>query len=150
MKLNTFQDILRFAIEREIDAACSYAHLDSKAGSQGQKTMLRELEAEEKNHRKLLEDVLEGKAVPLPEAAVPDLKLSDYLLEEKIGAESTLQDLLIFAAKKEAKSVSLYTKLSSLSSLPEQKRLFDFLAGQEKVHKLRLEEQYEKNILQEN
>jgi rubrerythrin len=61
-----------------------------------------------------------------------------------------LQDLLIFAAKKEAKAVQLYTRLAGQSKNREQKDLFEFLVKQEKSHKLKLEMEYEKHILQED
>ena len=81
---------------------------------------------------------------------VADLKISDYLVAEPLQADMSFQDLLIFAAKKEQKAVELYTVLMDLVSSPEQKKLFEFLAMQEKVHKLKLESEYEKRVLQED
>jgi rubrerythrin len=60
------------------------------------------------------------------------------------------QDLLIFAAKKEKKAADLYIDLAKRSLSKEQKALFEFLAKQEKSHKLRLELEYEKHVLWED
>jgi rubrerythrin len=60
------------------------------------------------------------------------------------------QDLLIFAAKKEQKAMELYSDLADKSKKKEQKKLFDFLAMQEKSHKLKLETEYEKHVLWED
>jgi len=60
------------------------------------------------------------------------------------------QDLLIFAAKKEKRAALLYSDLAKKSLNREQKSLFEFLAKQEKAHKLRLELEYEKHVLWED
>jgi len=146
----TMTDILRFAIEREEDAARSYAELAQKTGRSGLQTLLLELQAEEINHKKLLEEVAEGKSAACPGGDVLDLKISDYLIEEPLDAGSRIQDLLIFAARKEAKAAALYARLLSESSAAEHKSLFEFLVQAEKRHKLRLEQEYEKQVLQED
>ena len=77
-----------------------------------------------------------------------DLKISDYLVEEPPSAEMTFQDLLIFAAKKEQSAVEMYSKLAERSKSDELKKLFAFLVEQEKDHKLKLESEYEKHVLE--
>ena len=81
---------------------------------------------------------------------VTDLKISDYLVEEPPDAEMNFQDLLIFAAKKEQKAAELYSELARKSDPKDQKKLFEFMAAQEKSHKLKLEAEYEKRVLQED
>jgi rubrerythrin len=146
----TVYDVLQFAIQREIEAAKGYGEMARKAKNPGLKTMLLELESEEQNHKKLLDDLAAGKIVPLPTGEVEDLRISDYLIEEPMEEGSSLQDLLIFAAKKEAKAVGLYTRLLGECPLPQQKRFFEFLIQQEKSHKLKLEKEYETIVLQED
>ena len=146
----TMTDILRFAIEREEEAARSYAELAQKAGRSGLQTLLLELRAEEVHHKKLLQEVVAGKSAALPGRDVPDLKISDYLIEEPLDAGSRIQDLLIFAARKEAKAAAFYARLLSESSAAEHKSLFQFLVQEEKRHKLKLEQEYEKQVLQED
>jgi len=146
----TVHDVLQFAIQGEIEAAKGYGEMARKTKTPGLKTMLLELQSEEQNHKKLLEDLAAGKVVPLPTGEIEDLRISDYLIEGPLDEGSSLQDLLIFAAKKEAKAVELYTRLLGECPLPEQKRLFEFLIQQEKSHKLKLEKEYETTILQED
>ena len=146
----TMTDILRFAIEREEEAARSYAELAQKTGRSGLQTLLLELRAEEVHHKKLLEELVAGKSATLPGRDVPDLKISDYLIEEPLDAGSRIQDLLIFAARKEAKAVALYARLLRESSSAEHKSLFQFLVQEEKKHKLKLEQEYEQQVLQED
>jgi rubrerythrin len=62
----------------------------------------------------------------------------------------TFQDLLIFAAKKEQEAVDLYSNLEENAEDDELKKLFQFLAQQEKAHKLKLEKEYEEHVLEED
>jgi rubrerythrin len=149
-KCLTVQEALRFAVQREIEAAEGYGEMARKTKDPSLKTLLLELQSDEQNHRKLLEDLAAANIVPLMTGNVEDLRISDYLIEEPLGEGSGFQGLLIFAAKKEAKAVELYAKLRDECSRPEQKRLFEFLIQQEKSHKLKLEKEYEAYVLQED
>jgi len=98
-----------------------------------------------------------GRAVPEAEALrqlgaayVPDLHIVDALADETLAADMSVQDMLIFAAKKEAQAVALYESLARLAGGSDHQKLFLFLAGQEREHKLRLEVEYEDQILREN
>jgi len=146
----SMSDILRFAIQREEEAAQAYGDWAQKTSRQSLQILFLELQAEEINHRQLLQKVAKGKSLPLLEPKVQDLKISDYLVGEPIDAESGFQDLLIFAAKKESKAVELYTQLFNKSTAAELKHLFEFLIQQEKKHKLKLEQEYDKRVLQED
>jgi len=148
--MKTISDILKFAIQREEEAARAYGELARTTTDAGLKVLLLDLQSDEVNHRKLLRELFTSDDFPRVKGAVLDLKISDYLVDEPIGADSRMQDVLIFAAKKEARAAELYDRLLGLSSHPKHKRLFQFLAQQEKTHKLKLEQIYEKQVYQEN
>jgi rubrerythrin len=94
---------------------------------------------------------LDGAALPAAiSAGVKDLRISDYIVDEPLGDDPSFQDLLIFAAKKEAKAAALYGDLAARASEAAQKKLFEYLVGQEKAHKMRLEQEYEKYVLTED
>ena len=150
MKFSTFAEILQFAIKREEEAARGYAGLRKMARDEGVKKLLLDLEEEEKNHKKILQGLTQGKMETSAAEDVQDLKISDYLVEEPLSPEVNFQELLIFAAKKEKKAAELYHDLAKISEIKEQKKLFEFLSKQEKTHKLRLELEYEKHILWED
>jgi len=150
MELSTFAEILQFAIKREEEAARGYAGLRKMARDEGVKKLLLDLEEEEKNHKKILQGLTQGKMETSAAEDVQDLKISDYLVEEPLSPEVNFQELLIFAAKKEKKAAELYHDLAKISEIKEQKKLFEFLSKQEKTHKLRLELEYEKHILWED
>lgn len=148
MDLKSYNDIIKFAISREEAAIDAYGDMSEKAKTPGLKELLLELQSEEKNHKKLLEDISEEQIATFKTEEVIDLKISDYLTEEPPSADMTFQDLLIIAAKKEQEAVELYTKLGEGSDNAELKKLFDFLIAQEKTHKLKLESEYEKHVLE--
>ncbi len=146
--MKSYDDIIKFAIQREEAAIKAYGDLSETAKTPGLKEMLLELQSEEKNHKKLLQDITEEQIASFPKEEVIDLKISDYLTEEPPSEDMNFQDLLIFAAKKEQDAVELYTKLREGAESNELKELFDFLIIQEKSHKLKLEKEYEKYVLE--
>jgi len=148
--VQTFEDIIEFAIKREEEAVKAYGDMADIAKTPGLKKLLLDLQEEEKNHKKLLQEVTKEKIESLEIEDVTDLKISDYLIEESPSADVNFQDVLILAAKKEQKAVELYSNLERKVKKKELKKLFEFLIQQEKSHKLRLEEEYEKHILEVN
>lgn len=149
-RFQTIDDILSFAIEREEEAYALYGKMIVTARTPGLKQFLDELMGEEKKHKKLLLEIAEGSTADLEPAKVTDLKISDYLVAEPINPDMGFQDLLIFAARKEHKTVLLYSALAQRSAKDQHRKLFEYLAGQERTHKLRLESEYEKYILGED
>jgi len=150
METKTFEQVIEFAIQREEEAIKAYGNMIEIAETPGLKTLLAELQDEERNHKKLLQELTEEKAESLKAEDVIDLKISDYLVEESPSADMTFQDLLILAAKKEQMAVDLYSGLAQEAKEEEIKKLFEFLVMQEKSHKLKLEKEYETRVLDEN
>jgi rubrerythrin len=150
MKFGSLKGVINFAIRREEEAAKSYGKLCRIAEDEAAKKLLADLQQEEKNHKRILQGLTKAKVRASATKDVKDLMISDYLVEEPLTPEMNFQDLLIFAAKKETKAVALYSDLAKKSMTKEQKALFEFLAKQEKTHKLRLELEYEKHVLLED
>lgn len=149
-KFKNMGDIVAFAVEREEEAARGYGRMAALAKSESLRLLLQDLKAEEESHKRLLLGLSSAGTAGLKAAAVPDLRISDYLVEAPLNAEMSLQDLLIFAAKKEQKAVELYGRLLALAETGDQKKLFELLVSQEKQHKLKLETEYENRMLWEN
>ena len=149
-RFESFRDIISFAINREIEAARSYGELAAMATVPGMKKLLLELQADEENHRRILENLTEDQIKSIELSPVPDHRISDYIVEESLSSEMTFQDLLVFAAQKEKKAADLYGHLARMATTSEEKKIFEFLVGQEQAHKFKLESEYEKRILEEN
>jgi rubrerythrin len=150
MKFSGFDDVIQFAIHREEEAAKTYGDMLQIAKDEAARKLLLDLQEDEKNHKRVLQGLTRVKAEAAAFKDVRDLKISDYLVEEPLDAEMNFQDLLIFAAKKEKRAAELYKDLAKKSKSKEQEALFEFLAKQEKSHKLRLELEYEKHVLWED
>jgi len=146
--MQTFEDFIEFAVKREEEAINAYGDIAGIAKTPGLKKLLLDLQEEEKNHKKLLQDITEEKIESLEIREVSDMKISDYLVEEPPSPDMNFQDLLILAAKKEQKAVDLYSDMERKVNEKELKKLFQFLVQQEKTHKLKLEEEYEKHVLE--
>ncbi|MBE3110614.1 MAG: ferritin family protein [Acidobacteria bacterium] len=149
-RFRSVADIIAFAVEREKEAADGYGRMAGLARTPGLREFLLFLRQEEEAHRRLLEGLTEEELDGLVPAFVPDLRLIDYLVEEKLTDDMSLQELLIFAAQKEKKAAELYDTLARMAEASGHHRVFEFLAGQERAHKLKIEAEYEKNVLQEN
>jgi rubrerythrin len=146
--MNTFNEVIDFAIKREEDAIQGYGSMIEVAKTPGISKLLQELQEEERKHKELLQELTEGKVESYVLTRIIDLKISDYLEEDTLEAEMDFQQLLIFAAKKEQNAVKLYSKLAEEAESGELKKLFEFLVEQEKSHKLKLETEYEKHVLE--
>jgi rubrerythrin len=145
-----FKEIIEFAIRREEEAARSYQEMAGQAKTEDLRKMLLELEADEKSHKTMLQNITETKVRSSKAAPIHDLKISDYLVDENLAPDVDIQGLLIFAAHKELKAFNLYSALAKKARSPEEKKVFEFLATQEKSHKLKLETEYDKHILTED
>ncbi|MBM3188424.1 MAG: hypothetical protein FJZ90_06850 [Chloroflexi bacterium] len=151
---NPIQDILRTAIQREIDAYTLYNTTAERVDASHSKELLQDLAAQELGHRKRLESLLAGNVFRVISRAqrkkVQDLKLTDYLVEVPLTPDSDFQDILIVAGKREKASHDLYAALAKVSEDPETTKLFEFLANEELTHKNRVETLYEDIVYKDN
>jgi rubrerythrin len=144
------KEILAFAIRREVEAAQGYDDMAARASTPGLRELLLELKGEEENHRRLLENVASEGVLEAAAPLAPDMGLSDALADVPLAADLTFQELLIFAARKEKKAVELYVGLARRPELAAHRKVFDFLAAQERTHKVKLEAAYEERVLTED
>ncbi len=148
--VKSFNDILEFAIEKEQEAADLYRDLGEKSDRAGTKEMFLELSRQEEGHKARLQAMDRDAFPEKGNAEIPDLKIVDYLSPVEIGPDSSYQDVLIFAMKREGDAVALYSRLANDAGDEAGKNLFLTLAEEEKKHKLRLETEYDDNVLKEN
>ncbi|MBN1254377.1 MAG: hypothetical protein JXA50_03810 [Deltaproteobacteria bacterium] len=94
---------MTFAIRREHDARELYLMFQDRVKDAGAKTLLEDLAKQELGHKNLLENVLKGGMIERigGEKKVADLHVSDYIIAEDIDSDSSLQDVMLFAIKKE-------------------------------------------------
>jgi len=148
MRLNSPDEILRFAIRKEADAAAFY-RMAADRSDPGIRKTFEELAKEEEGHKKKLEgfDLKKIEQMELKEAK--GLGLSEMLEDVPYSPDMSYADLLRMAIKNEEKSQKLYTSTSQIVTEPMLKKLLLILGQEESIHKERLEKIYDKEILKE-
>lgn len=150
MTASPIEEIINFAIDKEREAIAFYETLAGKAGDPVMKDAILSMADEERKHEKLLMNLTPKKLQFVRDTKQEDLKLSNYLVETPFTKDSTYQDLLIIAMKREEKSHALYSELEQRASDDATRKLFTLLKGEELKHKARLEKEYEERVMWED
>ncbi len=148
MKLTSMEEILKFAIRKEADAAAFY-RMAADRSNPGVKKTFEELAKEEDGHKRRLElfDPKTIEKVKIKETR--GLGLSELMEDVPFSSEMSYADLMRMAIKNEEKSQRLYAVTAQAVEEPALKKLLLILAQEESTHKERLEKIYDKEILQE-
>jgi len=144
--MDKLSEILKFAIDREIEAAEFYRNLKERISNVPAKTMLDEFEKMELSHADLLKTMDINQVSNYNQQKVNNLKLSDYMVEPVLHEESSFQDILVVAMIREEAAAKLYSELSNQAENTNVKNLFLKLADEELKHKLSLETLYDEKI----
>jgi len=142
-----FKEIIQFAIDKEIEAFNFYTGASQNTKYSGGKELFLSLAKEEEGHRKLLENLNMEKVSQKRIEKVPDLHISDYMVEVEMNPSLSYADTLRIAMKREEKSLKLYNDMKDSNTDEDLKKLFTLLANEENKHKLKLEKIYDDEIL---
>ncbi|MDP8224410.1 MAG: ferritin family protein [Candidatus Lernaella stagnicola] len=145
-------EVYAFAIERERDAQTFYQEAAEVVTNPGARTLLADLYEEEVDHERILTEAREGGQVELvgkPRGFV-ELGLAEMMPDVKVLPQSTVQDILIRAIKKEAFAVEFYKAATAQTDDETAKKLFARLVEEETQHKAMLETWYDDHILRDN
>lgn len=147
MDENKFNEMIQFAIAREIESVNFYTRASQMVKHSGTQELFLDFVKQEEGHRKKLEGVRQGKVALAHIRNIPDLKMSDYLVETELKADSSYADILRIAMKREERSVRLYRDLQEKNLDEALRNLFAFLVQEESKHKYYLEKLYDDEIL---
>lgn len=154
MSVWTVDAILNRALLIEKQSYDIYVQAQQKAKTAEAKAVLKELAQEELKHRKKILTALQnkGETLDLGSASehVQDLGIVDWLRDVTLSDESTYQEILIFAGKREKEYHEYYSELAERFGESRLGKLFSSLAKEELRHKNLIEKEYERSILQEN
>lgn len=150
--LNTFNDVLKVAIQKEEDAVDFYTKASAIVKESSTKEMLKEFIREEKRHIALLQDAHSNETMEkVGKKSLPQsMNLTKYLVGGTISDTSTSQDIMIIAMKKEESAIVFYSDYQSTFKGTGLEDLFQSLCNMEKEHKDRLELEYEKIFMPDN
>lgn len=145
MNLKSVDDILVYAIEKENEAVKFYTDLSNKENFKSVKETFQGFAKEEQKHADLLSGLStdKSKVNDYELKAIPDLKISDYLVEAEYKEGMFMQDILRIAMKREEQAVKLYKDLAGKTKNGEMIKVLNMLAQEEAKHKLGLETMYD-------
>jgi rubrerythrin len=144
------KNVLERAIQSEENSYRLYSQLSQRVERPETKKLLQGLAAQELGHKKLLEGVdLESIGTAKPVKLPEEKTLSDFLEPTPISADSTIQDVILFAIRKEQSAYEFYKRMSEYAPTAQIKALFERLTGEELKHKENLESLYEEMFMRE-
>jgi len=142
-----FKKIIQFAIQRESESMDFYDKASKMVKHSGTKDLFLDFMKQEEGHKRKLEEVRVGKIVLGKIEKIPDLKVSDYMVETELKPDISYGDILRIAMKREERSVKLYTDLNEKNQDESFKNLFTFLIQEESKHKYYIEKLYDDEVL---
>ncbi|MBN1338327.1 MAG: ferritin family protein [Bacteroidales bacterium] len=143
MKTPDYKEILKMAINNEIEAYEFYLQAAGKSKSENMKSTFNELAEEELSHRKTLEGFLSDESLKLNfRESKADYKVSETVELPPLTGDMSFLDGITLAMKKEEEAMAMYKEFAEASGSMEQKNTFLQLANMEQGHKVKLEELY--------
>ena len=143
-EFKSVDEILEYAIGREVAARDFYELLASRTENQHLRVMMEQLAVEERRHRQMLETELmkRGRVVRDTERVGESEKCNDdEFLESALHMEQRV--LLQMAIGRESKSFRLYVDLAQLAESEELQETFLTLAEEEARHRVLFELEYD-------
>jgi len=148
MRLNSLDEVLRFAIRKEADAAAFY-RMAADRSNPGVKKTFEELAREEDGHKTKLEGFDVKKIDKMALKETKGMGLSEVMEDVPFSSDMSYADLIRMAIKNEEKSQQLYLSTAKMVKEPTLKKLLLILAQEESTHKEKLEKIYDQEILKE-
>jgi rubrerythrin len=148
-EFGSIDEVLEFAVDREIEANQLYEDLAARAENPTMRKVFEDFAKEELGHKAKLEAMKISIVMVQPEK-VSDLKIADYIVDVEASEEMDYKDVLVLAMKKEKASFNLYKDLAEEVEDEAQRQMFLLLAQEEARHKLCFEIEYDNVILKED
>jgi len=142
------EEMVRFAIDKEIEAAAFYENLASKVKNPVMKDAVLSMADEERKHQRILSNLTPKQISGFTEPTIEDFKISDYIVEQPVTPDITYPDLLVIAMKREEKAHQMYAELEQRAGDDATRKVFTLLKTEELKHKRKLETEYEENVLE--
>lgn len=143
MQFSSLEEIVKFAIEKEKEAAVFYENASKEEIFSGSKQMFKDFANEERKHQKMLENLDQKVMTAYEPKKIMDLKRSDYLDEMEYKKGMGFREILTIGMKREEKAMKLYSDLEQRSDNANYKKIFRMLGDEEAKHKLGLETMYD-------
>jgi len=136
-KMDSVDEILEFAIAREIEAYQLYMYLSQWVDNPEISRICEEFAAEELEHKSKLELELMKRGEVVTNF---DIQMKTAIMEKAVNMD--YKELLAFAMEKEQTSIDLYTQLANITADKESRETLLAIIEEEAHHKKRFEEEY--------
>ena len=147
MDFKSLDDILDFAISKEVEAEQFYLSLCDEESLSGNRELFQDFAKEERKHADLLESLKAGGVVEGVDDYqfkwIKDIKRSDLVLDIAYEKGMNYRDILMLAIKREEKALKLYNDLLDRAETDSREKVFKILCQEEAKHKLALESMYD-------
>jgi rubrerythrin len=141
-EFRSVDEVLDFAIRREIAAHQFYDELAQWAERPEAAALFEELATDELQHKKRLEAIKAGQ-VAIRDEEVGSLGIADSIEAAEPKANLTYVQALVMAMQREKEAFRLYKRLASIARNQDVRDILSKLAQEEAEHKLRLEIEYD-------
>ena len=151
--MQSFEEIIQFAICHEESEAAFYEQLANRSNSTDQKNALLAQAAEERDHKRRLEEILANQK--LPSSSSNTTKPSPMQFKTYLKPRETqdglldYEDALLLSVQQERDAEAFYRELATHVDNPGLKKTILFLAEQEGKHAHQLEKEMD-NAIKEN
>ena len=135
--IDSVDEILEFASAREVEAHQLFIYIAAHMAGPEMREVCEDFAKEELEHKAKLElELMKTGRV------VKGFNISNYVMSADEPMDMSYEDLLVFAIKKEDKSISLYNDLAQVVNDKESRETLLALAEEETEHKRRFEAEY--------
>ena len=142
------EEILEFAIAREIEANQFYMTLAKQAENPAMRKVFEDFAEEELEHKAKLElEAMKEGIVMVPVEKLSDFKITDYMSNVELSTDMDYKDVLILAMNKEKRSLRLYVDLAAIVEDANSRETLLSLAVEEAQHHARFEIEYDEIVL---
>ena len=139
MILSEYKEIIKFAMQNEIEARKFYEDVAAKMENIQLKEMFIEFAAEEERHRKILNQIFASNRIEDYFDAGQDYHVSEEIDAPKLSTDMKPADAIALAMKKEEEAMVQYRQMAESCPEPEKKQVFLDLAAMEQGHKQKME-----------
>ncbi len=139
MNLSEYKNIIKFAMENEVEAQKFYEEAAQKIENTQLKEMFSDFAEEEKRHREILKQVYISNRMGEYFQDGQDYHIAEEVDLPDLSTDMKPADAIALAMKKEESAMAQYTALAEQCQEPDKKKIFLDLAAMERGHKSRME-----------
>ncbi len=149
-KFTSAEEILDFAISKEIESEKFYRRLANQVDNPKMCDVFDKFATEELRHKMKLESIKRQGSTKFNEEKIQNLGIADYATNAEFRPDMSYADMLLLAMKREKAAYRLYLDLAATALAEELTNTFLMLAQEEAKHKLRFEIEYDDVVMEEN